>query len=228
MPRGSTTWHVTAGPLSWHPWGVDFLPPDINGLPLHPLVVHAAVVLIPLTGLLALVMVLIPRFSYRFGPLILVLGWLAAVALSWRLADRRPFRLHLVAGVATGVAVLSTARIFGKVWYYLTLWSWMIALVAVAATLWTAVILVEQRWRRLPMTAVAGAVLAVASLVFVVDAARVDPPEDHLGSVLTDLVGPTADALRAGEGAATGVAVDFRNGHPGPCRPDEQRTDDFR
>ncbi len=78
MPRGSTTWHVTAGPLSWHPWGVDFLPPDINGLPLHPLVVHAAVVLIPLTGLLALVMVLIPRFSYRFGPLILVLGWLAA------------------------------------------------------------------------------------------------------------------------------------------------------
>lgn len=142
--------------------------------------------------------------SWAVG-LVVVLGWLAAVALSWRLADRRPFRLHLVAGVATGVAVLSTARIFGKVWYYLTLWSWMIALVAVAATLWTAVILVEQRWRRLPMTAVAGAVLAVASLVFVVDAARVDPPEDHLGSVLTDLVGPTADALRAGEGAATGV-----------------------
>ncbi|HNF06365.1 MAG TPA: hypothetical protein PL146_13345 [Mycobacterium sp.] len=57
---------------------MDFLPPDINGLPLHPLVVHAAVVLIPLTGLLALFMVLVPRFSYRFGPLVVVLGWLAA------------------------------------------------------------------------------------------------------------------------------------------------------
>ena len=79
MPRGSTTWQITAGPLpSWQSWRVDFLPPDINGLPLHPLVVHAAVVLIPLTGVLALLMVLVPRFSYRFGPLVLVLGWLAA------------------------------------------------------------------------------------------------------------------------------------------------------
>lgn len=57
---------------------LDFLPPDINGLPLHPLVVHAAVVLIPLTGVLALLMVIVPRFSARFGPLVLVLGWLAA------------------------------------------------------------------------------------------------------------------------------------------------------
>ena len=81
MPRGSTTWRITAGPLlSWHAWRVDFPPPDINGLPLHPLVVHAAVVLIPLTGVLALLMVLVPRFSYRFGPLVLVLGWIAAGA----------------------------------------------------------------------------------------------------------------------------------------------------
>ncbi|MEZ5272684.1 MAG: hypothetical protein R2694_10305 [Ilumatobacteraceae bacterium] len=84
--------------------------------------------------------------SWAVG-LVVVLGWLAAVALSWRLADRRPFRLDLVAGVATGVAVLSTARIFGKVCCTTSPRSWMIALVAVAATLWT-VILVEQRWRR--------------------------------------------------------------------------------
>ena len=136
--------------------------------------------------------------------LLVVLVWMGAASVAWRLADRRPFRLHLIAGVATVVAVVSTARIFGKVWYYLTLWSWLIGLVAVAATLWTAVVVAEQRWRRLPVTAVAGAVLAVASLAFVVDAARVDPPEDHLGSVLTELVGPTADALAAGQGAATG------------------------
>lgn len=83
MPRGSTTGYVTAGPPTpWHSWVVDFLPPDINGLPLHPLVVHAAVVLIPLTGVLALLMVLVPRFSYRFGPLVLALGWVA-VGSAW-------------------------------------------------------------------------------------------------------------------------------------------------
>ncbi len=78
VPRGSTTRHATAGPfVAWHSWRVDFLPSDINGLPLHPLVVHAAVVLIPLTGVLALFMVIVPRFSQRFGPLVLVLGWIA-------------------------------------------------------------------------------------------------------------------------------------------------------
>ncbi|MCB0905027.1 MAG: cytochrome b5 domain-containing protein, partial [Actinobacteria bacterium] len=54
---------------------MEFLPETINGLPLHPLVVHAAVVLIPLSGALALLMVVLPRFSIRFGPLVVVLAW---------------------------------------------------------------------------------------------------------------------------------------------------------
>jgi len=56
---------------------VEFLPESFNGLPLHPLVVHAAVVLVPLAGVLALLMVAVPRFSVRFGPLIVILGWAA-------------------------------------------------------------------------------------------------------------------------------------------------------
>lgn len=59
---------------------MDLLPETLNGLPLHPLVVHAAVVLIPLAGVLALLMVLVPRFSIRFGPLIALLGWAAVGA----------------------------------------------------------------------------------------------------------------------------------------------------
>lgn len=43
----------------------------INGLPVHPLVVHAAVVLVPLAGLGVLLMVVWPGFSRR-------LGWLVA------------------------------------------------------------------------------------------------------------------------------------------------------
>lgn len=57
---------------------MELLPEQVNGLPLHPLVVHAAVVLIPLAGVLALLMVVVPRFSTRFGPLVAVLAWGAA------------------------------------------------------------------------------------------------------------------------------------------------------
>lgn len=48
------------------------LPEDVNGLPLHPLAVHATVVLVPLTALLAVLFV-IPRFrSWARVPLLLV------------------------------------------------------------------------------------------------------------------------------------------------------------
>lgn len=42
----------------------------INGIPVHPLVVHAAVVLVPLTALGLIVMALWPRFSARHGWLV--------------------------------------------------------------------------------------------------------------------------------------------------------------
>ncbi len=37
---------------------------EISGLPLHPLVVHAAVVLIPLTAVLAIVLAVLPRWRW--------------------------------------------------------------------------------------------------------------------------------------------------------------------
>ncbi len=42
----------------------------INGLPVHPLVVHAAVVLVPLTAIGVIVMAVWPRFSQRHGWLV--------------------------------------------------------------------------------------------------------------------------------------------------------------
>lgn len=50
----------------------------INGLPVHPLVVHAAVVLIPLTALGVLLMALWPRFSRSLGWLVALGGLVAA------------------------------------------------------------------------------------------------------------------------------------------------------
>lgn len=58
------------------------MPETIAGLPLHPLIVHAAVVLVPLTAIGAVLMALWPRFSRRFGVLVVIVG-LVAAASSW-------------------------------------------------------------------------------------------------------------------------------------------------
>ena len=49
----------------------------IFGLPVHPLVVHSAVVLVPLVAIGALVMSYLPSFSRRHGKLILILALVA-------------------------------------------------------------------------------------------------------------------------------------------------------
>lgn len=57
--------------------GWDFM---IWDLPAHPLVVHAPVVLIPVTAFLSIFLVANRRLSQRFGPLVLGIAGLAAVS----------------------------------------------------------------------------------------------------------------------------------------------------
>lgn len=52
----------------------------VNGIPVHPLVVHAAVVLIPLTALGLIVMAIWPTFSRRHGWLVVLSAVSAALA----------------------------------------------------------------------------------------------------------------------------------------------------
>jgi hypothetical protein len=53
----------------------------LAGLPLHPLLVHSAVVLVPLVALGALVMSYLPSFSRRHGKIILILAVAAQVSV---------------------------------------------------------------------------------------------------------------------------------------------------
>ena len=53
----------------------------LAGLPLHPLLVHSAVVLVPLVAISALVMSYLPSFSRRHGKLILILALVAQVSV---------------------------------------------------------------------------------------------------------------------------------------------------
>jgi uncharacterized membrane protein len=71
---------VTLAPLPMSESGGPF--DLVNGIPVHPLVVHAAVVLVPLAALGLVVMAVWPRFSRSLGWLV-VLGSAAAMLASW-------------------------------------------------------------------------------------------------------------------------------------------------
>ncbi len=57
---------------------MDSLFDTFQGLPVHALVVHAVVVLVPLSAVGAVIMAVSPAFSRRFGTLIVILAGVAA------------------------------------------------------------------------------------------------------------------------------------------------------
>ncbi len=54
------------------------MPETVGGIPIHPLVVHAVVVLLPLAALGVLVVALVPRWRTAFAPLVLGITVVAA------------------------------------------------------------------------------------------------------------------------------------------------------
>ncbi len=151
------------------------------------------------------------RLDGAWWPGLVVLAvWLVAAWWSLRIGHRLLQRLHIVVGAALLLGAVSMGRIFGKVWYYLTLWAWTTTTLLVVAVVWTVIAAVPRtrsRGRAVRRAALpAGAVLAATLLVAItVDAATVQPPEAQLSRSLGHLVGPTADALRRGDGAADGA-----------------------
>ncbi|MFG2053846.1 DUF2231 domain-containing protein [Micromonospora sp. NPDC048930] len=57
------------------------MPDNVNGLPVHPLVVHAVVVLLPLAALGVVALAVRPSWRGRFGGLVLLVAALATVAI---------------------------------------------------------------------------------------------------------------------------------------------------
>jgi len=67
----------------------------VFGLPLHPLVVHGAVVLVPLVAFAALAMSYWPSFSRKYGGPVLILAVVAQLSLFLAKASGEPFQQHL-------------------------------------------------------------------------------------------------------------------------------------
>lgn len=143
--------------------------------------------------------------------LVVLLVWVAAVAVAVRMRHRSLIGLHALLGWMLVLGVVSMSRIFGKVWFYLTLWAWMTTTLVVVAVVWTAVAFARSRWpehrARVVRTAAAAlaAVVSVGSLAaLTVEAFGAEAPEQHLSDALRAVADPTVDALRDGVGAADG------------------------
>jgi hypothetical protein len=137
--------------------------------------------------------------------LLVLIVWAAAVVLAWRRGERQLTRLNVVIGWSMVLAMISMGRIFGKVWYYLTLWAWTTTALAMVSIVWTAWILIRDARGRVAVIALASVVGVGSYATLVVEAAGTSAPEAHLSDTLAVLVGPTVAALEAGLGAADGA-----------------------
>jgi hypothetical protein len=141
------------------------------------------------------------------GALTLVL-WLAAAVVAFRIGSRSLRSLHVVVAVAITLGTISTARIFGRPWYYLTLWAWGTTMVALGAIAWSALTLWRQRRPDLDVRRIVGtagaAVAVVATAASTITFASAEHPEERLSDAVGALAGPTYDAVVAAEGAAVG------------------------
>ncbi len=135
------------------------------------------------------------------GALLLIVWAVAAAFAVLVVRDRRLVALHGLLAACVVLGGFSMIRIFGKVWYYLTLWAWSITALVVAAVIWTAVAVIARRLddRRDRLDRVVSGLLVVIGAVMwstlVVQAATVVVPEAHLSRPLGAVVGPTVDAL---------------------------------
>ena len=124
--------------------------------------------------------------------------------VAWRLRHRLLLLLDAVLVVALALGLVSSARIFGTVWFYLLLWAWGLAALMLFAIGWTAVELVRARSdsddRMLRNLAPAGAaalaaVTLIVSVVFAFQASSVTVQTPRLNESLG--AAPTANALAA-------------------------------
>jgi hypothetical protein len=143
------------------------------------------------------------------GAIVLVI-WLIAVAVAFRVGSRALRALHVVAAVALLLGVASMARIFGRPWFYLTLWAWGVTTLLAGAVLWSAVAWWQHRHPdgadRLAtrVALLAAGVTVVTSVATAVAFADAHPPEQRLSNALGALAAPTYRAIVDKVGPATG------------------------
>jgi hypothetical protein len=142
---------------------------------------------------------------------VVLAAWAVSIGAALRLRHRPLLRLDLVLAVALALAVVSTSRIFGVLWFYLVLWAWGIQALILLAIGWTTVVALTRRLDgsardRVLGAATAGAatVVLVVTTVFAIDAASSDSPNARLSRTLGEIARSTATALASGSAPGGG------------------------
>jgi hypothetical protein len=148
------------------------------------------------------------------GGLLTLAVFALSIVFAWRRRLGSLLRLQAVVLLALAIGLLSMTRIFGKVWYYLTLWAWGTLTVLVLAVVWAA----WEWWRTSDLSASFGsgrdmrvvpvgaaAVALVITALSIGAAAVAEVPEPMLSKGLGLVIDPTVDAVAAGDGAAVGT-----------------------
>ncbi len=129
---------------------------QINGLPVHVLVVHAAVVFVPLLALGAVVYALVPRWRSRVGWAVVLLGLAAPVVtfVATKSGEKLEGRLLQQGVSGRGAEIISDHAGYGDLTLYFALALGVVSLIMVFMT---------SRGRSLPRVADIG--LAVVMVV---------------------------------------------------------------
>jgi hypothetical protein len=142
------------------------------------------------------------------GGLAVLAAWVVAVVITVRRRHLPLIRLNAVLAVALAVGWFSMTRIFGKIWFYLTLWAWGTALLVLVSIVWTAYLLLRDRVENEPVTIwrryVVGAAIAIPTVLSLGAALTLQVPEENLSTGLGAVLDDTEDAIREGVGDAVG------------------------
>ena len=145
---------------------------------------------------------------------IVLAAWVGAAVVAWRRGSAALRALHVVVGAGLLLGTASMVRIFGRPWYYLTLWAWGVTTLLAVAVAWSALTLVRPRLAAAHRTfgpglaarigVGAGALALVVSIASAIRFADAAHPEERLSAAVGSLAAPTYDAVVDGVGAATG------------------------
>ena len=131
---------------------------QVNGLPVHALVIHAAVVFVPLLALGAIIYALVPRWRGKIGWAVGLLAIVAPVTALVSMLSGQELLDRLVANglKGRGAEILNDHMGYGRLTFWLTL-----ALAVVTLVL----LVITQRRPDRPLPKVANTALAVVRVV---------------------------------------------------------------
>ncbi len=142
------------------------------------------------------------------GGVVVFAAWIAAAIVAVRRRHLPLIRLDAVLAVALIVGWFSMTRIFGKIWFYLTLWAWGTALLVLVSIVWAAYLVVRERFDRPRSVSwsryVVGAAITVPTVLSLIAATTIQVPEENLSTGLGAVLDDTEDAIRDGVGDAVG------------------------